>query len=212
MSEDDVKLLETSHGKERPALPRVGVRGGDVRDELPPAPTGNAAADRDARTGRFSRGNTASRRRRAKALAKALPGLDPSKCEPWLQPFARLAVDHAAQLVADLPVQSAGLNALASDAAAALGVFRALVALGSQGDRRALTEARAWLREHRQSMIALTALARDASAKREDVDAPWLVPASDPPGVPSIASARADVPGSTDTINPPENGSDGGSS
>lgn len=161
--------LEESHGRLRPTTPRIGAKKGSLRSELPEGRgTAVADTDRDAATGRFIKANGAARRRTLKRLAKALPGLDPSRCSSWLAPFARAAAEHAVELTAGLgPKQSATLNALAGDAAAALGVARGLLALGAAGDMDALKEARAWMREHRSLVVTLEALAREAASSNE---------------------------------------------
>jgi hypothetical protein len=146
--------IQRSHGEARPQNYRA--------DEMPPKPaTEPTGADKDPHTGRFVKANRAARRRKLKALAKHLPGLDPDKCAAWLAPSARLAGEHAGRLIGELPAQTAALNALAADTAIALAVHRGLLSLGAQGDMEALAEARAWFREHRQSVLALTGLSRD---------------------------------------------------
>jgi len=141
--------IERSHGEERAQNWRV--------DELPPAiaNTDVTAPDRDENTGRFVPGNAASRRRKLKGAAKVLVSLDPAHCDPWLRPSIELAVTHATDIIAGLPVQSAALNALAVDTATATAVYRGLLALGAQGDAKALSEARAWLREARQRCVSM---------------------------------------------------------
>lgn len=139
----------------------VGVEG--MAQSVESAPINNP------RTGRFAPGNAAWRRREMKRLAHeqgraALLGLDPAKCEDWLRPFAVEAVKHAAELAVELPVQTESLLGLADDAAAARAVYRGLLALGAAGDRDALREARAWMKEARQNTIALRALAKDSAA------------------------------------------------
>lgn len=138
-------------------------------DELPHAPeTALSVPDQHPVTKRFVTGNRAARRRTLKRLAKNLAGLDPDKCQAWLRPFVIIAGQHSVDLIADLPVQSTALNALAIDTATACAVYRGLLALGAQGDMDALGEARQWLREHRQSLIALTGLGREEAAKKAD--------------------------------------------
>lgn len=152
--------ISRSQGEERPQNWRV--------DELPsPVPTGDTAAERDATTGRFLPRNQAARRRTLKRVAHQLAGLDPAACAPWLRPFVTLAGDHAAALLGELPIQTAATRALAVDTATACAVYRGLLALGAAGDREALAESRAWLREHRQSVIALTGLARQEAGAHE---------------------------------------------
>ena len=143
--------LERSQGKLRTRVPNLGLVD-------PPGFSGTTAADHEPVTGRFTPGNRAVRRRTVKASAPIIVGLDPSKCEPWLAPFAVLAGEHAACLITELGVDSDTLSGLAIDTAAAMAVYRGLLSLGAAGDRKALAEARAWLREARQNVITLTSL------------------------------------------------------
>jgi hypothetical protein len=143
--------LERSQGKLRTRVPNLGLVD-------PPSFTGTTATDHEPVTGRFTRGNRAAQRRAVKASAPIIVGLDPSKCEPWLAPFAHLAGEHAANLIGELGVSSNTLSGLAIDTAAAMAVYRGLLSLGASGDRKALAEARAWLREARQNVITLTSL------------------------------------------------------
>lgn len=151
---------------------RVRVRADGLETDLPPTPpnAGDAGPDQDARTGRFVKGNAASRRRKAKALARVV-GIAPEKVAPWLRPFVADGTAYATDLIASLPVQAPELNALAMDTAAAAMVVRALFALGAAGDMKALAEARAWLKEHRQSVIALRGLTAETPRPETDVHA-----------------------------------------
>lgn len=168
--------LEMSHGR-----PRATLR----PDEVPalPVPVGTEAV-RDAVTGRFVKGNRASKARTAKRLAKesALLGLDPTKVAPWLAPLVGHAQRYAAQLSATIP-QTPALGALAGDAATAEAVYRGLLALATTGetiDVSILSEARAWLREHRTVVATLSALARqETPTTGGEAAAPWLVAADD---------------------------------
>ncbi len=150
-------LLEESHGKLRPTV-RI--------DETPALPrTEGTDTDRDPKTGRFTKANGAARARALRAVARErrMLGLDPEKVAPWLQPLVAHAQTYAAQLAAAVP-QTPALGALAADAAIAETVFRGLLSLGAAGDgtSRVLSEARAWLREHRQALVTLAKLAGDA--------------------------------------------------
>lgn len=144
--------LELSHDAYRPT-----TRTADV----PALPTARTEADRDPVTKRFVAGNQAAADRglRQAAREQALLGLDPSKVDPWMSPFVEHARDYAGRLVAALRTQAPGLTALAGDAATAAAVYRGLLALGVAGDKDALREARGWLREHRQTLATLSALA-----------------------------------------------------
>lgn len=151
--------IRNSHDKARPENWRI--------DKLPPpVETEDAGPDRDPNTGRFTRQNQAAKRRKIVQQARALAGLDPSKVAPWLRPSVELAVSHATDLIASLPVQTVALNQLAIDAATSTSVYRGLLALGAAGDREALSEARQWLKESRQTIIALTGLSRQEAEAR----------------------------------------------
>lgn len=195
-----------SHEKPRVETPRVradakhgvGVEG--LPESAPSAPI------KDARTGRFLPGNNAWRRRQAKALAQLdLAGLNPATCEPWMRPFAEMAIEHASNIAGELGVASAMLSGLACDTAAACAVFRALLKLGSEGDKKALKEARAWMREHRLNVIALKALAADEGGRRPSADAAAdPVYASDQPApAPERADADEDADDGSAAPTPP---------
>lgn len=155
--------LQRSQGQRRPAVWRV--------DELPRLPaTAGAAPDRDPSTGRFAKGNSASRHRKLKSVARALVGLNPAVCDPWLRPYVTLAAGEAQRILDELPARGAAIDGLAIDCATAQAVYRGLLALGAQGDREALAEARQWLREHRTTLIALEGLAREMGASRRPGD------------------------------------------
>lgn len=156
------RRLETSHGVERPTV---------RSDEVPPLPrTDETDPDRDPRTGRFRPSNGAARARRLKAVARErqMLGLDPSKVAPWMAPLVAHAQEYAAQLSSMVP-QTPALGALAADAAVAEAVFRGLLSIGAAGDFDALKEARGWLREHRQALVTLAALAGDVGKRSTDL-------------------------------------------
>lgn len=138
-------------GKLRTRVPNLGLID-------PPDLSAKTATDHDAKTGQFAAGNRAARRRKMKASAPVIVGLDPAKCEEWLRPFAKLAGEHAANIIGEMRIESNTLSGLAIDTAAAMAVYRGLLSLGAQGDRKALAEARAWLRECRQNTITLSSL------------------------------------------------------
>lgn len=147
--------IEWSHGAARPIV---------RADEIPALPTAPTGAVRDPITKRFAPGNQAAAGRslRRAAREQALLGLDPASVDPWMAPFVVHAQRYAGELVASLPRQAPALNALAGDAATAAAVYRGLLALGTSNGPdapAALREARAWLREHRQSLATLSALA-----------------------------------------------------
>ena len=158
--------IEWSHGAPRPTV---------RADEIPPLPTAGTAAVRDPVTKRFVPGNQAAAGRTLKRAAReqALLGLDPAAVDPWMAPFVVHAQHYAGELVAGLPRQAPALIALAGDAATAAAVYRGLLALGTSGGPdapAALREARAWLREHRQSLATLSVLAGREPAADNDPD------------------------------------------
>ncbi len=128
----------------------------------------------DTKTGRFAKGNQAHRLRLLKTNARHLIGLNPEKVVPWLRPWVALASADASRLVTENGIEGdTGLMRLAEDVAASHAVFRGLLALGAEGDRTALTEARTWLREHRQSLLTLRAEARVHAAQAPRSDPTW---------------------------------------
>jgi hypothetical protein len=139
---------------------------------LPPG-TVLAAPMRDAKSGRFTPGNRAAKLRALKGSAKHLVGLNPAQVVPWLRPFVELANRDAGRLVEENGcADDTALMRLAEDAAAAHAVFRGLLSLGAQGDREALAEAKAWLREHRQAVLTLRAESREL-ARARPAQWPW---------------------------------------
>ena len=112
--------------------------------------------------GRFAQGNTASKLRVLKGSAKNLIGLVPSEVVPWLRPFVVIANQDASKLVSQHGIEDdIALMRLADATASAYAVFRGLLALGAKGDKEALSEAKAWLREHRQSVLTLKGESRE---------------------------------------------------
>lgn len=147
--------LRTSHGKLRVESPRPR--------ELPDTPTAaTTAPDRDPHTGRFVRGNGASRRRALKRVARQLPWLRPEDCAEWVRPYITSTREHAVELLESLKSTGPLASPLAEELATARLVYRALLQLGLAGDLKALEAARAWLREARQHAVAFEALARAA--------------------------------------------------
>lgn len=146
--------VERSHGKLR-------VRATADRLPEPPA-SGLAAPDRDPTTGQFQPGNTASRRRKIKRLAKSLPWLKPADAEEWLRPFLVAAKSHAVDLLADVADHGPVVAGVAEELALARVVARALIAEGARkgGDPKALNDARQWMREARQFALTLSHLVR----------------------------------------------------
>lgn len=153
--------VNRSHGKPR----AEGFR----HDGLPSVdPAALTAPERDAETGRFVPGNAASRRRKLIKTARALPWLDPGRCEPWLRPYVQAARDHSVDLLATLPAGEPLLAGLAEEVAVTRVVARALLARGLEGDPAALEAARGWLRDARQGALSLAGLARGVEPADED--------------------------------------------
>lgn len=157
--------VSSSHGKRRPENFRS--------NKLPTFdPAEVAVPDRDPKTGRFAPGNSTSRRRKLIRVARSLPWLDESACEPWLAPYVVAAKQHAVDLLDSLPPGGALLSPLAEELATARVIVRALLAKGMQGDAKALEDARAWFREARQHALALEGMARrpiEPDREREDI-------------------------------------------
>lgn len=164
--------IRRSQDATRPEAPRARVGNDEHRTGIegsPPAPPPLKEDKRDPVSGRFVEGNAAAKLSHVRRAAKPL---DPDRVKPWLRPFAQLAHVHARHIIAELPVQTTALNALAIDTASALAIGRALMSAGGEhGNVKVLREARAWLREHRQNLITLMALARDEAAARRGAPA-----------------------------------------
>jgi hypothetical protein len=155
-----MRRVQQSQGRPRPQVPEPGS------SPLPPG-TVLAAPIRDKRTGKFAKGNDAYRLRGLRAIGKRIVGLNPAEVAPWLRPFAALAASDAPRLVEQHGcADDAALVGLCEDVAAARAVFRGLLALGAKGDREALSEAKAWLREHRQAVLSLKCEAREHAKQR----------------------------------------------
>lgn len=157
--------LEWSHGKRRPKSPRLIGNDAGVK-AIPTAESVETAPTRDPKTGRMLPGNREWRRRMVKEKAKGIAGLNPERCQSWLSPFVRDGATYGIELVTRFT--DPALARLASNVADAYVVYRALLALGAQGDVDALREARAWLREHRSALATLSGLAGEASANPDD--------------------------------------------
>lgn len=153
-----ILTIEPSHGRPR-VITRRPSDGGTPA--LPPPPAGQAAPDRDPGTGRFTAGNRAAQRRARVTRVRGVATLDPARCESWLAPHVRHGLAYAVALAERFP--DPALARLVGDTSDAHVIYRALLALGAAGDAKALTEARAWLREHRSCLRELTALAAIAA-------------------------------------------------
>lgn len=157
--------LEWSHGKRRPKAPRVLGKDAGV-EPLPPSETADAAPTNDPKTGRFLPGNRAHRRRAVKEKAKGISTLNPERCQSWLSPHVRDGAAYGIELLRRFP--DPALARLAGDVADSHTVYRALLALGAQGDVEALREARAWLREHRSALATLSGLASERTGSADE--------------------------------------------
>ena len=153
--------LEWSHGKRR-ATARTAA--GDV-PALPPVAE-DPSPTTDPKTGRFLPGNRMHRRRQVKERARGIATLNPKACPSWLSPFVADGVRLAGEFAQRFPDDPA-LRPLLGAAVDSWVVYRALLALGAQGDGQALSEARAWLREHRAAIATLAALAGEVKQARE---------------------------------------------
>lgn len=157
--------VERSQGKPCPRPPRPG-------EHAMTAETALTAPIRDPQTGRFVPGNNAARLRALKRAAK-LTTLNPSSCATWARPFVELAHKRAVELVEELGAEcSPSLMGFAEAAATADAMHRAYlaIALSPDSDTRtrdaAASEARHWLREHRQSLLSLRGEARAGVPER----------------------------------------------
>jgi hypothetical protein len=126
----------------------------------------SAAPLRDPTTGKFVHGNQAGKLRGLK-LVRSLVTLNPAECAAWVRPFVEVALDEVVQLVQEAGAEaSTSLQGFAEDAADAHAMYRALmsIALDEKSDAKtaadARQEARAWMKEHRQSLLSLRAEAR----------------------------------------------------
>ncbi len=158
--------IETQQGKRRPRQPRPG----DGTAVL-------TAPHREAATGRFLPENDFSRLRRLKAAYEhGFVGINPAEVVPHLRPFVELANGDASRMIEEAGAEhSPTLTGLAEQAANALAFARGLQALAATGDKEAQDQARHWMREYRQFVIALRAESRtplrSAADKPIDVDA-----------------------------------------
>ena len=158
--------VETSHAKRRPRTPRPGEHADAVNAVL-------AAPFKDASTGRFLPGNKAGRLRTLKTV-RSLVTLNPAECAVWVRPHVAHAHTEALELVTETGAEgSTSLSGFAEDAADAHAMYRALMslALAEGTDEKtasaARSEARAWMKEHRQSLLSLRAEARAGVPDRE---------------------------------------------
>lgn len=148
------KALEInySHGRPRVELRRPSDGGTPA---LPEAV--DAAPTHDATTGRFLPGNRAHRLRALKSKQAGIATLDPARCASWLAPSVKDGAGYAMTLMSRFP--DPALARLVGATADAHVMARALLQLAATGDKDALSEARAWLREHRACLRELAALA-----------------------------------------------------
>lgn len=174
---DEPKPIEInwSHGRPRTELRRPSDGG------TGPLPAESAPMN-DPETGHFPPGNRAWKRREVKRRElvrrkRGISTLNPAACEPWLRPHVEDGAAYGLDLQArfDRPA----LARLIGDTADAHTIYKALLALGVRGDGKALSEARAWLREHRSCLRELAALNGMVPADDGEDDAPWLLPATE---------------------------------
>jgi hypothetical protein len=132
---------------------------------------------KDPKTGRWVAGNQAARLRGIKSCGK-LTTLNPSECAQWVRPYVELAQREASELVAEVGAEgSPSLMAFAEDAANAVAIHRAFLAIAAAPDADAATkaaalgEARMWLKERRQSLLCLRAEARSGVPERPNASA-----------------------------------------
>lgn len=163
--------IEVQQGKPRVRGPR--------QDRLPTqALAALAAPVRDPVTGRWLAGNPGGRLRQAKALgrieAESLLHLHPDAVAPWLRPHLVVAQEYVQRLVDRLgpACDDDELVALAGDVGKARLMAGACMTEGaktecSPGEASAWREeARAWMREVRQSVLLFRAAKREAQANR----------------------------------------------
>ncbi len=128
-------------------------------------------------TTRFGKGNRAWRRRALKVRQEGIAGLDPARCASWLSPFVKDGRAYALTLMSRFP--DPALARLVGATCDASVMYRALLQLAAQGDKDALGESRAWLREHRACLRELAALAGMVSSEADGADVPWMVAPKD---------------------------------
>jgi len=119
---------------------------------------GNAASGAQ----RGPKGGYPGRRRTLKSLARSIPWLKPEETVDWLRPFVAAAQEHAFDLAYELGEdQSASLNPLITELASARMIYQAQLSLAAAGDRKALAEARSWLKECRAHALAFEGMRRN---------------------------------------------------
>lgn len=173
--------VERSQGSPKPRTPRPGEHAAGADTVL-------AGPFKDAATGRFLPKNQAARLRALKRGPK-LATLNPAMCAEWARPAVQLAQREASALVTEVGAEgSPSLMAFAEDAATAVAMHRAFLAIALAPDADpatktdALHESRQWLRERRQSLLSLRAEARAGVPVRDDGQGltAWGTPQGDP--------------------------------
>jgi hypothetical protein len=166
MGGDDM-TIEMSQGRRRPRVPRPGEHAMTVATVL-------AGPYKDPATGRFVKGTQAARLRGLKTAAK-LTTLNPASCATWVRPYIELAQREASELVVEVAAESSpSLMAFAEDAATAVAMHRAFMAIALHPETdvktkaAALGEARQWLKERRQSLLSLRGEARAGLPERAE--------------------------------------------
>lgn len=153
--------IERQQGKRRVRTPRPG-------ENAVSASTVLSGPIQDPVTGRFLKENQAHRLRALKRQRRELIGLDPEKVVPWLREPVQVAQERMRALVTEYGVEDdTGLVGLAEQAATSHAIALAYLTVGAQGDLEALAEARHWMREYRQAILALRGERRAGMPGRE---------------------------------------------
>lgn len=126
-------------------------------------------------TGKITDGRSAllaARRRRLVQQASGVATLDSTRCESWLLPHVTDGAAYAYELLGR--ITDPALARLAGATADAHTMFRGMLALAASGDKKATSEARAWLREHRACLRELAVLSGLSASTTNNKDASWL--------------------------------------
>ena len=135
----------------------------------PPMPASEDTAPINAPgTGLFVKGNRAYRRRALKSKATGIATLDPARCASWLSPYVLDGRHYGMTLLQRFP--DPALARLVGATCDAHVMYRALLGLAATGDKDALSESRAWLREHRACLRELSALAPMVREQSNPID------------------------------------------
>lgn len=147
----------------------VALSKGRLRTELgnplPMPAAAEAVPFTDPKTGRITDGKAAAKRsaekrkllREIREASEPIATMNPETCPVWLREHVREGAPYAMTLRERFP--DPALARLVGTTVDAYVLYRAHAALGAKGDAKAMTEARAWHREHRASLRELAALA-----------------------------------------------------